>query len=289
MSYLTDFPSTKYYDVDLGWLIKKYCYLMDKAEDLTERVHRLEELYDFIPDAIKQATEEMKQQVNAAIAEMQTTVNAQLAEMRNLLDSEIRDVNQRVNALVADVNQRLDQWQVQIDDMLAKMQTLYVQISQYVDNRVAYMQAWVEAYVKGWSTKLPPMVCPADGHTEDLQTILWHMYNDLAFGIPVYELDALNITCQELDDMQIPVACLDRWGKVIFANYKCCYMQSPFTGEYVPISDVVLRLTRLHQNGVSVGELDAAELVVQDLDNKNVTAYDIDWTSVWFDELTATA
>lgn len=287
MSFLHDFPWTSEYDGDLSWLIREYKRLGENVDDLSKRVKTLEDLYASIPEEIAKATTEMQNKVNQVIAEMRLTVNTQLAEIRAYVNSEIADAKEQIAALQADVAAKIAAWQKQFDEMTAKLNELYVKLNSFVRDEIESMKLWVKGYVAHINRTWPPVMDPTDSKVEDLQTVLYHMYNYLSFGIPVYEFDALDMPVQEFDDRQIPVACFDRWGKFLFRDWSCCRMQSPFTGEIVPISDVVLRLTRLHQNGVTAGEFDSKEIVVQTFDEKEVTAYDFDWTSVWFDELTA--
>lgn len=285
MSYLADFPHTTDYDQDLGWLIRNYKMLVDACKDLQARVKTLEELYDSIPDEIAKGLQQMQNQLNQAIANMQLMITTQLAEMRAEVDQAISDANDRMDALEAEITAKLNAWEIQFNAMVEKLNALYKTLSDYVDARVNYMQAWVKAYLEQWAQEYPYLIDPTDGKFEPLQEILFHMYNDLGFGIPAYQFDALEMSAQEFDDRKIPARCLDRWGRLLFRDWQCCRMQSPFTGEKVPISEVVLGLARLHQNAVTAGEFDDADLDVEMVDEKNVTAYDWDWTSVWFDEI----
>lgn len=264
MSFLDDFPGVKQYDGDLGWLIRAYRMFGEGLEDLQKRVAEMEDLYDSIPNTI-----------NAAIKQMQDQVNASLTEMQKQIDG-----------LEADVNAKLNAWEIQFNQMVADFNKLWLQIHNYVDSQVDYMKAWVKAYLEEWAREYPYLLCPVDGRFEPLQEILFHLYNDLSWGIPARDFDALNMTAEKFDAMNIEAQRLDKWGRIIFIPYRFCYMYSPFTGEYVPVQEVILGLAKLHQNGVSAQEYDDGNITAQALDDKAVDAYPYDWTSVWFDELT---
>lgn len=243
-------------------------------EDLQTRVARLEELYETIPDEIQKATDAMIAQVNAAIKKMDDLVNGKIAEIGN-----------RMDALEQDVAAQLAEFLTQFNQMVAELNKLYRDIHDYVDLRVDYMKNWVMAYMEEWAAKFPYLICPVDGRTEPIQEILYHMYNYLGFGIPAGEFDAMQFTAEEFDGKEITAECLDRWGRFLFQDRKYCYMMSPFNGMFVPISEVVIDLARLHQNTVTAGEFDEGEIEVDLLDAAEVSAYDFDWTSQWFDDL----
>ena len=56
------------------------------------------------------------------------------------------------------------------------------------------------------------------------------------------------------------------------------YMESPFTGEIVPVQQVIYQLASLHTtDALTAGEYDAAELTAAAYDALNLTAYAYDW------------
>ena len=56
------------------------------------------------------------------------------------------------------------------------------------------------------------------------------------------------------------------------------YMDSPFTGEYVPVQQVIYQLASLHTTGaLTAAEYDAAELSASAYDALQLTAYEYDW------------
>ena len=56
------------------------------------------------------------------------------------------------------------------------------------------------------------------------------------------------------------------------------YMDSPFTGESVPVQEVIYQLASLHMTGaITAGDYDAAELTASAYDALDLTAYTYDW------------
>lgn len=289
MSFFHDMPHTTEYDGDLGWLIFEYKELGKAVTDLQDRVNTLEELYKTIPETLDAAIADMQKRVDDALQLMQNSVNAQIEAMQK----EIADAKMEFAQMQADMQAQFVIWQNTFNQLVADFNKLFGEIQDYVESHEESLKYWVRAELDRFSKTYPWLMCPVDGQQEALQDILYHMYNELSWGIRVYEFDGFQMTAQELDDMQLKAYDLDHWGCYILHHWydyrRMCYMFSPFTGEYVPISDVVLALARLHQNAVTAGEFDDADLDVEMLDEKNVTAYDFDWSSVWFDEISGRA
>lgn len=285
MSFLTDLPRNYNYDGDLGWLINAYYDLKLAAEDLQKRVAELERLYESIPDEIKKATDAMVAEVNAAIQKMQNSVNQQIADMQK----EIADAKKEFQQMQKDMQAQFVVWQNTFNQLVAEFNKLFREIQDYVKDKEESLKYWVYARLAEFSKSYPWLICPVDGELQPLQDILYHMYNWFSRGIKVYKFDGMQITAEQLDGMDITAAELDYYGDDILSRWfdyrRMCHMFSPFTGEYVPISEVVLSLARLHQNAVTAGEFDEADLDVEMLDEKTVSAYDFDWTSQWFDEI----
>ena len=59
---------------------------------------------------------------------------------------------------------------------------------------------------------------------------------------------------------------------------RALYMESPFTGETVPVQQVIYELASLHTtDALTAGEYDAAELTAAAYDALQLTAYQYDW------------
>lgn len=281
MSYLVDMPHTKNYDQDLGWLICAYKKLLPIVAELKDRVAALEDLYESIPEEIAQGLAKMQEQLNAAIAEMERKINDTIEEVEQNVDEKINEINGKMESLEVLVNDKI----IEINEIIDQLKRTYADIKNYVDREVDFLHHWVKAYIAEAEKTWPWLIDPVDGNVEDMQTILYHMYNYFGDGIPVIEFDGLQITAEMMDSKNIEAVELDRYGRKIFDEFKHFMMLSPFTGILAPIRDVVLDLARLHQNAVTAQEFDNGDLDVEMFDEKNVRAYDFDWTSVWFDEL----
>lgn len=89
-------------------------------------------------------------------------------------------------------------------------------------------------------------------------------------------VDLLNVfrgvIAQRVADVEV------RMDNVERTVVNAAYMDSPFTGEYVPVQEVIYQLASLHTTGaLTAAEYDAAELSASAYDALQITAYEYDW------------
>lgn len=89
-------------------------------------------------------------------------------------------------------------------------------------------------------------------------------------------MDLLNVfrgvIAQRVADVEV------RMDNVERTVVNAAYMDSPFTGESVPVQDVIYQLAGLHMTGaITAGDYDAAELTASAYDALDLTAYTYDW------------
>ena len=103
-------------------------------------------------------------------------------------------------------------------------------------------------------------------------------------GLTAGEYDAMQLTAAQYDALDISAFDYDNYARDIFGQrglYKnpLFYMNSPFTGLYVPITTVINELAHLHKaDALTAAEYDALDLTASDYDNYELTAYDFDWS-----------
>lgn len=252
MSIFNDFIHTRNSDQDFGWLIKYYKDLIGQYDDLVETVKRLEDLYDTIP-----------QQIADEIAKQMVTVYNTLAHMQNQLDA---------------MGIKVDGFEQELVSIRQALAEFYTIINAQTDNKIEALKLWVQKYVENWSKTLPPVVCPIHGYLEPLQEVLFHIVDYLGCGISALEYDNYSVSVQDYDDMQITAIDYDLWAKCkYFYPKKICYMQDPFTGDYVPIAVVVNKLAELHKHGITAQQYNNLEEDANTYDSLNINAYDYDW------------
>ena len=254
MSIFNDFPHTRNSDQDFGWLITYYKDLQGQYDTLVETIKRLENLYDTIPE-----------QIADAIAQQMTAINATLTEF----NSRLKSFNMRI--------EELEQAEI---DMRQALSDFYAIINAQTNNKINALKLWVENYIESWNKSLPPVTCPIHGYLEPLQDVLFHIVEYLGCGITALEYDNYSISAQDYDNIKITAIDYDLWAKCkYFYPKKYCYMYSPFTGEYVPIFEVVNMLADFHKKGITAQEYDDGEHYANVYDTLNIMAYEYDWNN----------
>lgn len=280
MSYF-NFPHTHTYDKDLGWLIEHFKKLFAQVQDLQELVDALNKLYEDIPDRIQAA-------IDAEIAKMEALLEAEIKKMEAALAAQTAQVNALLQSYVVQfeaMKELVGSMEQHVADIKAFAQTAYANGKIYTDHEVSKVYGYIDYQLNNLVKTWPRLWDPTDGKREDLQTILYHMWNAIIPAIRVEDFDAMQIPVETLDSMFIPVQDFDRYGDWIFFKRRSCYMISPFTGQYVPIADVVNQLAGLHMDGVTVDRVDSANFPVELVDNKMISVHEWDWTNGWFNEL----
>lgn len=259
-----EFPHTRTYDGDLGFLIKMYNQLKGK--------------YDYIKETVDE--------LNSALQNLPATINAEVARqlaiemdsVYKILDSyeaRINTAENTVNSLLDKVN-ALNNTVLELSKQLAAVLGFIETYTDMIGEKV-YKQ--LKELVDAWSKDLPPVICPVDGNLEPISKALQDIYDFYNRGITAAEYDALEIRAEVYASMNITAREYDAFGRDVFYNWIYSSMVSPFTGQKTLISTVVNMLADFHKKGITAAEYDALVISATDYANKNISAYDYDWNN----------
>ena len=261
--YNTDFPGTHEYDQDLRWLVCAYKKLMPEFSNLEERVKKLEELYETIPEEIQKA-------VDVAMGPIYTEMN----KLRQQMD----EWNIEINEKFAEQNKRLEGMLSTITAMQTYVDQILPAARAYADEQDAKVKMEILNYVNGIASKQwPPVKDPTDGRMEDINTALAHMFKGLSSSITYRQLDMLGITYAQWNQImmtykQLNTMAFDLFNKELDKRF---YMYSPFNGDWVPITTVIWDLYRLHFPGRTYDALNALNITYDELNARGVTYQDL--------------
>ena len=263
MAFTTyEFPYTRTYDGDLGFLIKQYNELIKEYKSLLADIEYVKEFAETLDErvtaAIKIAMDKFTAQVNATLAKY----DARITATENRVD-EFQTI--------------LDGFEKELYEMRKLILALENELRQYTDFQCEVTFQRCKRLIDNWAKELPPVIDPTDGKVENINVALQHMYNFSTSGISALEFDGLFITAQMLDNKNITAKELDTKGKEILTTEGKLYMLSPFTGKMDLIENVVNSLAALHMAGISANTLDNKELTATAFDAMQITAYNFDW------------
>lgn len=290
-----NFPHTRTYDDDLGWLIHVVKKLDGDYQGLLSRIAAMEDAFNSIDPKIQAAIAEMKAQVNAEIAAMKQTLNNAIAEINKDVSEKLADIDARVNALIAEVKEEVKKAIALIYKMEQMVLDYYEASKAYTDKETEKVKEELLKYLdeklieySGKMVSLSPVyrrVMPTD-------VVLDDMYRILGWGVEARWLDAMGITAGELDKIGVRAGEFDTkawyylkkwWEK----KHKIHAIANPFTGGLDKHRDVIASMTDYMQKQVGivqVADLDAAGITAAELDALQIPAYQMDWIAGWFTE-----
>lgn len=275
-----EFPHTRTYDSDLGWLIKEVTRIADQYDTFIEwmNTHKIE-------------YEELKVRVTALETEI-STFEEQINQRFYTLDQELRtDIDNKIAQVVLQVNEKLQEVDIALRDLENKFNQFKTETRNIVIQYYNLGKAYTDFKIEELINSLPDLTTvyvynPIKGYVTTLQEAINDLY-DLGRpdALTAREYDDLELTASEYDALEITAIDYDLYGRKLLEDLgliknKWYYMYSPFTGEYVPLQTVISELADLHMSesgAITASEYDALELTAEDYDDLLISAYDYDW------------
>lgn len=273
MAFFNEFPHTRTYDSDLGWLIKEVKEWAEKYEDLVE----FQEQIDDWKAGIDADLTSMQQQLNnyeTRFQQLSTDLYNQIVSLQNDLEHEIdtrlNDIDLMVTQLILEIEQR--------------MSTLARQLMGLIEANNQLNREYIETRLAEFIDSLPEYTAenifihnPVKGRTDSLQNTVNDLY-DLARveALTAEEYDALQLTAEEYDDLELTAYEYDNYGRKklgIGVNL----IRSPFDGSFQSVETLIWQLAGLHKDDLTAAEYDALDLTAEEYDTEELTAYDYDW------------
>lgn len=265
MSFTTyEFPYTRTYDGDLGFLIKRYNELIEEYKSLSNDI-------DFIKDFAENLDERVANAIKVAMDKFTADVNKILASY----DARISASELRID----NFQTILEGFEKELFEMRKLILALENELKTYTDFKCEVTFQRCKNLIDNWSKELPPVIDPTDGKVENINVALQHMYKFSTSGITALEFDGLFLTAKSLDDKKITAKEFDTKGKEILIKEGSLYMLSPFTGNMDLIVNVINNLASLHMKGISASVLDGKNLTADAFDAMQITAYNFDWNN----------
>lgn len=248
-----------------------------KIEEVNAKIAEIERRFDQLSSELNARIDELVADTNRQMAELKAETEATLNAMRE-------EVREEIARLTVEMNNRISAMERQISEAIANL-------DRTLDAQIALLHAWVEVRLEEFLENLPDyegllVVSPVTGQLVNVQTALNQIYESGSriLGLTASEYDSLNLTADEYDSMNLTASEYDMYAKNFFViPDPQFYMFSPFTGEYVPLKEVVMSLCELHRelNGTAITaqDYDALEMDAEVYDNKEITAYTYDWNA----------
>lgn len=300
MSYF-EFPHTRTYDSDLGWLITEYkriaaevanlmAWMQTHKTEYNEAMRRLA--------AVENEISTFEARINAEFdrlkADIEADFEAQKQEMKQALADTQAQIEQEMRLLEEEVDRAIASFETRFlslkADILNEMEQLKAEVRRKINNFYNVMQAnntyminWVENRIEEFINSLPEILTvqvynPYRGEVTDIQIAINDLYEVASiWGLTAQQYDSLDLTAEEYDNLGLTAREYDTLGYKLLYKDPNYWMISPFTGELTLVKDVVSKLAQFHMDGLTATEYDAKDLDADAYDALDLTAFNYDW------------
>lgn len=273
-----EFPHTRTYDSDLGWLIKSMEELINQMEELKSWEETHKEEYDQLNKRVRV----LENSINSFMNEIDERFNELEADLRNEIYVEIQ------NALSV-IYPELANMSAQISELKAELTRYRLVVNGQIQASEELLKIYIDGKIQDLINSIPDLTTvnvfnPVKGYVTSIQEAVNDLYDlGRSEGITAAEYDALGITASDYDALELTAFQYDQWARYYlelagFIKNPFHYMASPFTGEIVPLQNVISDLAALHKlYALTASEYDNKELTASDYDALQLGAYDYDW------------
>lgn len=300
MSYF-EFPHTRTYDSDLGWLITEYKRIAAEVDNLMAWMQTHKTEYNEAMRrlaAVENEIDTFEARVNAEFDRLSASIQAQFATEKALIEQELADtkaqIDEEMRLLEEEVNSAIASFETRFlvlkADILNEMEQLKAEVRREINNFYDIMQAnntyminWVENRIEEFINSLPEILTvqvynPYRGEVTDIQTAINDLYEVASiWGLTAQQYDSLDLTAEEYDNLGLTAREYDTLGYKLLYKDPNYYMISPFTGELTHITEIIEKLAMFHMDGLTATEYDVKDLDADTYDALDLTAFNYDW------------
>lgn len=190
-------------------------------------------------------------------------VDSQIAILKNYTDNQINNLDieftNQLNVVLDLISKLRDYIDTKSNDTLNKcLETLYKLLGNCDEQKI--------------------VINPIYQTPDCLQNVLNDLYNSLRFCLTCIQYDNANLTAAEYDNYKIMAFRFDLYSYFILFDY-LWRLYSPFTGKRESHQQVILELAQyMRVNALSASTYDALDLTANIYDDKQINAYDYDWS-----------
>lgn len=270
MAYFNEFPHTRTYDADLGWLIKI----------VTEINTEMQSFVQFQED-IEKGFEELSAKVEGWDAE----IKAFEARITFQIEQQNANIERQFLQIKADIAAEISAYLADLSGQIAAVRS-------YAEAENTLTKAYVDAKISELLASIPDLTTVnvhnpvRNGTLTTIQIAIDDLYDLIARAeaLTAAEYDSAALTAAEYDALNLTAYDYDTIGSRFITGSvdpsNLNYMFSPISGVWMPVRSVVLELSRFHLTGITAGAYDVLNLTAEAYDAKNLTAIDFDRSGV---------
>lgn len=301
--FYNKYPYTDFHELNLDWLLSNYQAIVDKTNMIIGWVntHQIEYEEAMVRlRAVEVEIETFEASVNAEFAQLTAQIEAdfahQKAELAAALEATKAQIDAEMEKLTNEVNAAIDAFEyrftvlrnqilLEIDNLKAEVRKQVADLYKVMEDNNAYVFDYVENRLNEFIDSFPEIITvyvynPYRGEVTDIQQAILDIYGIACiWGLTAEQYDSLDLTASEYDALEFTCQQYDTMGYKLLYKEPAHYMISPFTGEYVPLQNVIYSLAALHMGGLTATEYDALDDTAEYFDSLDLTAFQYDWLS----------
>lgn len=275
-----EFPHTRTYDSDLGWLIKTVSSIGNEYKELVEYMNQHKIEYAQLLARVEHLENEIdsfETEINNRFVQLQTDLYADVDRKTAAVIEEVRTAIAGIDLALENIRNEFRQFKIETTGLVIRYYNLGKDYTDFkIQELINSLPELTTVYVFN----------PIKGHITTLQEAVNDLY-DLGrpYGITAKEYDDLELTASDYDGLEITALDYDLYATKILEEAgliknKWHYMYSPITGEYEPLADVINELADLHKDHpITAAEYDALEIEAEAYDLQEITAKDYDFNA----------
>lgn len=297
-NHFNEYPYRNISDTNLDWIFTTYSQIKKDVEELQAyvRQHKIE--YQELVARVTHIENEIntfEAQVNAEFDKLKNDLEKEFADLKIEIESELSDTQKEIEAefkeaiadftnvfeeLRASVISDINNMQAEINRLLRYLETQIVVINEnvrnYVDDRLAEFIANLPDYENLIVHN------PVTGTMTNVQTAINDLYLHFnIFGLTASQYDSLQLIAFDYDKKELTAYEYDTQSYNLLGypdpNH---YMRDPFTGLISQNKVVIFELADLHKEALTAAEYDALNILAEDFDAMELSAYFFDWYGV---------
>lgn len=278
-----EFPHTRTYDSDLGWLIKEMEKLINNYNELVEFMNQHKIEYQ---EALKEL-ERIAKEIDTFEAKINSEFDKLKEEQQRQLENAIRAMQSEVAVAIRSLNADFESFKLQVDNTITEFKTQInrdiIELRGLIRANNDYIINWVEYRLQQFIDSFPEILTvmvynPYRGEITDIQTVINDIYSFNNIGaLTALEYDSLGLTAAEYDLLGLTAIEYDTNAYRLLYPDDRYYMISPFDGQLTLIKNVVEKLAAFHMDGLTAQSYDDKQLTASYYDSLNINAFDYDW------------
>lgn len=270
MAYFCEFPHTRTYDSDLGWLIKKVTQIAEEVTSFVEFQEDIQRGFDELSAKVDGWDKEIK--------DFETRITYEIQQQNSNIERQFLQIKADVAAELA----------AQIADFSARLAA----VRSYAEAENLLTRAYVDSVIEELLASIPDLTTiqvhnpVRSGELTPIQKAIDDLYDLVARAdaLTAIEYDTAALKAAEYDALNLSAYDYDMYGSRYIAGSvdpsNLNYMFSPIFGTWMPVRNVVLQLAQFHLQGITASAYDALNLTAAAYDAKNITAYEFDSSGI---------